>query len=262
MKGVSHVSDQVKYITMQHIPRIVACNPLLSPSDKIIYSCIYFIQQTSNLFCIVSNKYLADYNQLSIIAVQKSLTKLESLKYIKRKMIENPINSFVYERQLYIGYPSIWKILMDLWNDGFLRKNIKSKNIYLKIKERLIKNISFDEAKCHIIKICNKNKIDFKDDILDCDETINMYHNKKQLNRFYKSKRKTKPIPKGLRFKILKKNNFKCSYCGVGHEETKLTIDHIIPASKGGKDCEENYTTACFECNIGKSNILLSDKDK
>jgi len=39
-----------------------------------------------------------------------------------------------------------------------------------------------------------------------------------------------------------------------------LEIDHIIPKSKLGGDTNDNKITACFECNRGKRDILLSDK--
>lgn len=56
-----------------------------------------------------------------------------------------------------------------------------------------------------------------------------------------------------LRYKILKRDNFRCKYCGRGVEDgVKLNVDHIIPISKGGKTEESNLQTLCWECNIGK----------
>lgn len=60
-----------------------------------------------------------------------------------------------------------------------------------------------------------------------------------------------------LRFKILKKDNFTCQYCGRKAPDVILQIDHIHPRSKGGLDIIENYKTACFECNIGKGDCLI-----
>lgn len=62
-----------------------------------------------------------------------------------------------------------------------------------------------------------------------------------------------------LRFEILQKHNFRCKYCGRNGETVSLEIDHIIPKSKGGKNILDNYTVACRECNIGKSDILLKE---
>ena len=59
-------------------------------------------------------------------------------------------------------------------------------------------------------------------------------------------------VSKKLRYKILKRDNFKCVYCGATSSEIKLTIDHKTPRSQGGKNTEENLVTACFDCNVGK----------
>lgn len=59
---------------------------------------------------------------------------------------------------------------------------------------------------------------------------------------------------KGLRYKILKRDNFKCQICGRTAEDgVKLHIDHIIPISKGGKTIGSNLRTLCEDCNLGKS---------
>lgn len=44
-------------------------------------------------------------------------------------------------------------------------------------------------------------------------------------------------------------------------EEILFTKDHIIPKSKGGKDCISNYQTMCVVCNMKKGNkYVLSDE--
>lgn len=60
-------------------------------------------------------------------------------------------------------------------------------------------------------------------------------------------------IPDKLRFRIFKRDEFKCQYCGRGVKDgTILEIDHIVPISEGGKNIEKNLTTSCKECNKGK----------
>ena len=46
----------------------------------------------------------------------------------------------------------------------------------------------------------------------------------------------------------------RCAYCGrlVGVEN--LTLDHVVPMSKGGSNSIENVTLACLECNLRKAN--------
>lgn len=64
-------------------------------------------------------------------------------------------------------------------------------------------------------------------------------------------------IPISLRYKIMKRDNFKCCFCGASPAKdpsVELHIDHIIPWSKGGETTEENLQTLCSKCNMGKSN--------
>ena len=62
------------------------------------------------------------------------------------------------------------------------------------------------------------------------------------------------PIPAGLRFAVLRRDGFRCAYCGRGEPESvKLHIDHIVPVARGGRTELENLVTACATCNIGKS---------
>jgi len=49
---------------------------------------------------------------------------------------------------------------------------------------------------------------------------------------------------------VLVRDGFKCAYCGA--ERQRLTIDHIIPKSKGGKADFENCVSSCKPCNNKK----------
>lgn len=63
-------------------------------------------------------------------------------------------------------------------------------------------------------------------------------------------------IPDGIRYDVLRRNNFKCVICGdhpATNPKCKLHVDHIKPFSKGGKTKIENLRTLCSRCNIGKS---------
>jgi 5-methylcytosine-specific restriction endonuclease McrA len=50
---------------------------------------------------------------------------------------------------------------------------------------------------------------------------------------------------------ILKRDNFTCQYCGA---DRNLTIDHVLPQSRGGKDTWENLVACCYTCNNAKDN--------
>lgn len=56
---------------------------------------------------------------------------------------------------------------------------------------------------------------------------------------------------------VMIRDGFKCAYCGADRE--KLTIDHIIPKSKGGKTNFENCISSCKSCNHKKGAKLPSE---
>lgn len=56
------------------------------------------------------------------------------------------------------------------------------------------------------------------------------------------------------RNKIYKRDGYKCVYCG---NSKQLTIDHLIPKSKGGKNTWENLVTCCSKCNIKKGDKTI-----
>ena len=93
---------------------------------------------------------------------------------------------------------------------------------------------------------------------------------------------KRKSIPKDIQLRVWKRDNWTCKYCGEpvffaptlklldelspghglyhphGKADEILTlfqwrwasVDHMEPWSKGGEDLEDNYVTACWECNL------------
>ncbi len=61
-----------------------------------------------------------------------------------------------------------------------------------------------------------------------------------------------------LRYLVLRRDDFKCQYCGRSPSTTpglELELDHVVPWSAGGETTLENLRSSCSECNIGKSNL-------
>ena len=52
------------------------------------------------------------------------------------------------------------------------------------------------------------------------------------------------------RRKIKERWDYKCAYCG---SDNAITIDHVIPRSKGGMDRIENMVSCCESCNQDKA---------
>ena len=65
--------------------------------------------------------------------------------------------------------------------------------------------------------------------------------------------------PAFTRMNVFLRDNFTCQYCSTAHVADKLTFDHIIPRSKGGKTTWQNIVTACQSCNLAKGSRDLRD---
>ena len=55
---------------------------------------------------------------------------------------------------------------------------------------------------------------------------------------------------------ILARDGFRCQYCG---NTRYLTIDHVIPRSRGGVSSWDNVVTSCAPCNVRKGAYLPSE---
>jgi 5-methylcytosine-specific restriction endonuclease McrA len=54
------------------------------------------------------------------------------------------------------------------------------------------------------------------------------------------------------RSRILARDRFRCQYCGGRGSAFDLTIDHILPRSRGGRTVAENLCACCLACNQRK----------
>jgi 5-methylcytosine-specific restriction endonuclease McrA len=72
--------------------------------------------------------------------------------------------------------------------------------------------------------------------------------------RTYINIRKRREASGKRRTRIYLRDKFRCQYCGERKEVAQLTLDHILPRSRGGDDSPVNVVTACVACNNRKSN--------
>jgi 5-methylcytosine-specific restriction endonuclease McrA len=54
------------------------------------------------------------------------------------------------------------------------------------------------------------------------------------------------------RLRIYMRDKFRCQYCGDKKNVAELTLDHILPRSRGGDNSPVNVVTACLPCNNRK----------
>ena len=53
---------------------------------------------------------------------------------------------------------------------------------------------------------------------------------------------------------VFARDDWTCQYCGA---RSNLTVDHVVPRSKGGLSTWDNIVASCAPCNRRKGNALL-----
>jgi 5-methylcytosine-specific restriction endonuclease McrA len=72
--------------------------------------------------------------------------------------------------------------------------------------------------------------------------------------RIYINIRRRREASSMKRLRIYMRDKFRCQYCGERKGVPELTLDHILPRSRGGDNSPLNIVTACLKCNNRKSN--------
>jgi len=116
------------------------------------------------------------------------------------------------------------------------------------------------------LNICNVRRaivlvIDGKAEILETHETtVNTTRQQfpsPSVIRLVYLIRRPRPRVKLTRREVFIRDNFTCQYCG--RQVNDLTIDHVIPRSRGGQHTWENLVSACKPCNHRKGGKTLSE---
>ena len=66
-------------------------------------------------------------------------------------------------------------------------------------------------------------------------------------------------FPQETRMSVYNQSEGRCVYCGRFIPFDEMTIDHIVPLSKGGTNYEKNLQCCCKECNLMKQDLLERD---
>jgi len=69
-------------------------------------------------------------------------------------------------------------------------------------------------------------------------------------------------VPRAVKRKISRRalfarDGWRCVYCGTA--SGRLTLDHVVPRSRGGDSVWENVVTSCAPCNLRKGDRLLAE---
>lgn len=70
-----------------------------------------------------------------------------------------------------------------------------------------------------------------------------------RLRKYIKVPYKEIPL---TRKNLMHRDHYTCQYCSV--KTGTLTIDHILPTSRGGTDAWDNVVACCQHCNVKKGN--------
>ncbi len=58
---------------------------------------------------------------------------------------------------------------------------------------------------------------------------------------------------------LYRRDSYRCQYCGKHRPTCELSIDHVIPRSRGGKTTWENCVLSCIPCNVRKGNRPMEE---
>lgn len=65
-------------------------------------------------------------------------------------------------------------------------------------------------------------------------------------------------FPWAVKEPLLAETDGRCAHCGVPLDRyTNLSVDHVIPLSRGGSNDPENLVVLCDDCNLEKSDMIL-----
>lgn len=123
-------------------------------------------------------------------------------------------------------------------------------------KQTLVLNASYE-----VMKIVSWKKavtwyfLDKVDIIEEYSENIRTPSIEMKIPAVVKYKKLIKPKYRSLKFSrpnIYARDNYTCQYC-TRYCKAKITLDHVIPKSRGGPSSWINCVACCVECNVKKA---------
>jgi len=72
-----------------------------------------------------------------------------------------------------------------------------------------------------------------------------------------KEMQRRRRMPRFSKVNLYIRDLYTCQYCNTPYTKNNLTLDHVIPLSKGGKTRWENIVAACGPCNTRKGNKTI-----
>jgi 5-methylcytosine-specific restriction endonuclease McrA len=113
-----------------------------------------------------------------------------------------------------------------------------------------------------LVVLLSKNKVTFVDDEVRkvIEENINLRrltNDRPVIVQLLTNVHIPRMALRPTRANILLRDDEMCQYCGKHSRD--LTLDHVMPRSRGGQSTWENLVACCKQCNGRKGNRLLKD---
>ena len=170
-------------------------------------------------------------------------------------------------RMSHIYQPLLIRTLVDSEGVSTTRKIalefLKYDESQIQYYERIVKNMPVRVLLSHNVITKEKNTVSLNTENLSfsqrqklislCDAKLNEFLDSRGL-KLWDYRLIDNPVPDSLRYKVLKKSNFRCDLCGATKYDRPLDVDHIIPRSRKGKTEESNLQVLCSKCNRSKGN--------
>lgn len=113
-----------------------------------------------------------------------------------------------------------------------------------------------------LIVLLSKQKVAFVDErarqlVEECIESRRLATDEPVIVQLLANVRVPRMMLRPTRANILLRDEETCQYCGKHMRE--LTLDHVIPRSRGGQSTWENLVACCRACNAKKGNRLAKE---
>lgn len=110
-------------------------------------------------------------------------------------------------------------------------------------------SLNFEEWRDHSqLKI----ELGMRDGTEDWIQAVNFQIEVPRVIRLLKYERVPRNSVKFNRRNIFLRDEHRCQYCGRRFSVQRLSLDHVMPRSRGGPDTWENVVCACLTCNVRK----------
>lgn len=90
------------------------------------------------------------------------------------------------------------------------------------------------------------------DDDHDWVQSVNFEIQVPRVVRLLRYERIPRNSVKFNRRNIFLRDEYVCQYCGRRHSAHRLSLDHVMPKSRGGPTTWENIVCCCLDCNVRK----------